>query len=233
MNTLVTPQPTSRKKVKKHTGVGINDFPYEITKHLKDENGKNKCVWTDPCYHVWKGLLGRIYNTDIKRHRTYVGCTLYYDWHWLSKFNAWFYENWVEGWQLDKDILVVGNKEYCPKTCVFIPGYLNNLFTDARANRGMWPMGVHKDNKPVVKRAKRFIARCNDAVLGRLFLGIFHTPEEAHRAWQKEKVNQVKKAIDRFKAEPVGYKLEIELALLNRVELIQNDIDNNRETIKL
>lgn len=222
-----------RKKNRKILGVGTNDLDYEIFRTEKDAEGKVVGTWLDPCYHVWSCLLGRLYSKRKTRTRNYSDCTLYNDWYLLSNFHGWFYANWIKGWHLDKDILIKGNREYGPDTCRFIPDHLNTLLTDCAAARGEWPMGVHKDNKPVVKSAKRFIARCNDAVLGRLFLGIFHTPEEAHRAWQKEKVNQVKKAIDRFKAEPVGYKLEIELALLNRVELIQNDIDNNRETIKL
>ena len=227
------PNLTRIKKTKKYLGVGINDLDYEVIKHERTPTGKYVCVWTDPCYPVWGGIIERVYNKNPKRHRVYIGCSLFNEWHWLSKFRSWFYDNWVEGWHLDKDILIKGNKEYCPDNCRFIPKYLNNLFTDCAANRGKWPIGVHKDIKPVVKKAKRFVARCNDAVLGRLCLGVFHTPEEAHKAWQKEKINQINKAIDRFRNEPVGYRKDVEEALLSRIKDIQNDIDNNQETIKL
>lgn len=39
-------------------------------------------------------------------------------------------ENWkphMEGWHLDKDILLKGNKVYSPETCAFVPAKINSL----------------------------------------------------------------------------------------------------------
>jgi len=225
-----------RTKPKLHTGHGINDYEYEITRHEINDDGKYVCVWTDPCYSIWKGLLARIYRPDtVKQARVYMGCSLYYDWHYLSKFQAWFSENWVEGWSLDKDILVYGNKIYGPDTCRFVPNYINNLFTGGGSTKGEQPIGVHKDRTPIAKNkpCKRFIARCSDSSNGRVYLGLFYTAKEAHKAWQEEKINQINNVIDRFRHEPIGYKVELEEALLKRIKMLQEDIDNGRETVKL
>ena len=44
--------------------------------------------------------------------------------------------------QLDKDILIKGNKEYNPNTCCFVDIRLNSLFTKDNAMRGKYPIGV-------------------------------------------------------------------------------------------
>lgn len=223
-----------RKKNRKILGVGTNDLDYEIFRTEKDAEGKVVGTWLDPCYHVWSCLLGRLYSKRKTRMRNYSDCTLYNDWYLLSNFHGWFYANWIKGWYLDKDILIKGNREYGPDTCRFIPDYLNTLLTDCAAARGEWPIGVYKINDPTRKIIKRFMSRCCDATIGkRLFLGTFNTPEEAHKAWQKEKINQINKAIDRFRNEPVGYRKDIEEALLSRIEAIDDDMINNRETFKL
>lgn len=202
----------------------------------RNVNGKKKMVWKDGCYFVWKGVLSRVYATNYENPnlRTYVDCTICEEWHYASCFKTWYDINFVSGWHLDKDILVRGNKEYGPNTCAFVPTYINNLFTDSSRNRGEWPIGVHKTSRATKKpNAKNFVARCSDAVLGRLFLGLFSTPEDAHKAWQKEKINQVQKAIDRFRLEVLGYRRDVEDALLQRIEDIKNDLNCNLETIKL
>ena len=43
---------------------------------------------------------------------------------------------------LDKDILVKGNKVYSPSTCIFVPFEINGQFTKANTRRGSCPIGV-------------------------------------------------------------------------------------------
>lgn len=49
-------------------------------------------------------------------------------WKYLSNFKKWYDEHYVEGWHLDKDILMQGNKFYSPETCCFVPFEINVLF---------------------------------------------------------------------------------------------------------
>ena len=48
------------------------------------------------------------------------------------------------GWELDKDILVKGNKIYSPDTCCFVPKEVNTVFTKRQSKRGDYPIGVIK-----------------------------------------------------------------------------------------
>lgn len=95
------------KKKKRVWGVGINDC--EI-------RSKEKVVI------VWRDMLQRCYDSNfVENNHTYTGCSVCDEWLYLSNFKKWFEENYVEGYQLDKDILVKGNKVYSPETCCFVP----------------------------------------------------------------------------------------------------------------
>lgn len=88
-----------------------------------------------------------------------------------------------EGRQLDKDLLMPGNKYYSPETCVFICQEVNKLLCDAGSIRGEWPIGVCW-----AKREQKFLSRCCNPANGRHeFLGYFDCPHVAHEAWRKKK----------------------------------------------
>lgn len=78
---------------------------------------------------VWDGILCRCYSEDrVIKFPSYRDCTVHEDWHNFQNFAKWFEENYIEGWHLDKDILVPGNKIYGPDTCCFVPQEINNNF---------------------------------------------------------------------------------------------------------
>lgn len=149
-------------------GVGINDASY-VT------NGKTVC----PFYSKWRDMLGRCYSKTT--YRTYEGCTVCDDWRLFSKFKAWMEAQDWEGKELDKDLLIQGNKVYSPDTCVFVSKEVNTFTTKCQASRGEYPIGVclHKESG-------KFVAQCR--VDGKKkHLGIFTTVEQAHNAWVNKK----------------------------------------------
>lgn len=81
-------------------------------------------------YVVWKDMLKRCYATNEKtrqKHNSYDDVTVCDSWLFYPNFKAWFDNNYVEGFQLDKDIYQYGNKQYSPSSCVFVPSYINCL----------------------------------------------------------------------------------------------------------
>ena len=145
-------------------------------------------------YNHWNNMLHRCY--DSKKHKinpTYIGCFVCKDWMYLSNFKNWFDENYVEGWCLDKDILVKGNKEYSPGKCCFVPNEINVLFTKRTANRGKYPIGVSMD-----KRNNRFNAYVNRGNR-QDYLGSYSTPEEAFKAYKKAKEEWIKEVANKWK----------------------------------
>jgi len=72
-------------------------------------------------YKVWTSMLRRCYNSKLQeRHPTYKGCFVCKEWHNFTNFHKWFEENYIEGYELDKDCIYFGNKEYSPTFCKFV-----------------------------------------------------------------------------------------------------------------
>lgn len=177
------------KKRKLLYGVGVNDADYvvEIKEHQGYVNGKQKQrrIWVCPFYRVWGNMLHRGYSDKWKnKHPTYEDCAVCDEWLIFSKFRAWMETQDWEGKQLDKDILVSGNKLYHPAACIFVSGILNKFITERHNDRGEWPIGVSWH-----KASNRFIANCSNPFTGeRGYIGLFVNPEEAHQAWLERKL---------------------------------------------
>jgi len=96
-------------------GIGINDSEY-ITDYKVD--GKRlRC----PYYKTWMDMLNRCYSDNYQsKHPTYIGCTVTEEWHTFSVFKEWIISKKWESKELDKDVLIIGNKIYSQKTCIFV-----------------------------------------------------------------------------------------------------------------
>ena len=148
-------------------------------------------------YNTWHSMMDRCYNSKhSERYPTYAECEVCEAWHNFQVFAAWFEENYYEveneSTQLDKDILEKGNKVYGPDTCVFVPKYINSLFTKSNAIRGKLPIGVYyvaenKYSSDINKRGKR----CH--------LGYYETPEEAFYVYKSYKERHIKQVADEYK----------------------------------
>lgn len=142
-------------------------------------------------YRKWNHMKTRCSNPTIWIKRPhYQGCTV--DDRWKDDFQqfAHDYENMIgyglPNRQLDKDILFNGNKIYGPDTCILVPQDINILFTSCKNVRGQYPIGVTYDKKPPHYKAR---LRKHGA---RVFIGCYHTPEEAYEAYKHAKEAHIK-----------------------------------------
>ena len=151
-------------------------------------------------YDKWKGMLRRCY--CIESHKTnpsYEDVTVCEEWHNFQNFAEWFNsqlfsENVDENgkpFQLDKDILVKGNKVYSPETCCFVPQEMNTLLTSSKRARGAYPLGVKCDGKN-----KKYIAGTK-GVTG--YLGLYETVEDAFQAYKVVKEVHIKEVAEKWK----------------------------------
>jgi len=148
-----------------------------------------------PWYRAWSNMLARCYSqTYSAKHTTYIGCSVCAEWHKLSNFKKWFDKNYVQGYHLDKDILVPGNKIYSPRTCCYIPQVLNSIFSDSGATRGSCAIGVYYD-----KHRNNFQAYMRNGIQ-RVRFGRYPTEAEAHSVWLSAKRKHVKTTADRLLA---------------------------------
>ena len=107
-------------------------------------------------YKIWYNMFLRCYDEKVQEKQpSYKRCFVDEQWHNFQNFAEWFDKNYnpeiMEGWHLDKDILVKGNKIYSPETCCFVPQEINTLIISCKAKRGELPIGVSK-------KGKRFLA---------------------------------------------------------------------------
>lgn len=170
-------------------GIGINDADYAVVKWRPIEyaNGQRKreLVWICPFYRVWQSMLMRCYSTKYQeRYPTYIGCTVSGEWLLFSNFRAWMDKQDWEGMQLDKDLLLEGNKVYGAEKCVFVSRMVNIFTIDRGNDRGEWLIGVDW-----YKRKNKFRSSCsNPFTKKREHLGYFTCEQEAHQEWLKRKL---------------------------------------------
>ena len=115
-------------------------------------------------YTLWCNMLRRCYSDGFKKQQpTYEGCEVSdkfksyeYFYEWCHKQIGFNNEGNGNPFQLDKDLLVKGNKVYSEYTCVFIPREINQLLTKCTASRGEHLIGICWD-----KRYKSFKAQIN------------------------------------------------------------------------
>ncbi|HGF9808161.1 TPA: hypothetical protein ACJEWJ_005878 [Klebsiella quasipneumoniae] len=75
----------------------------------------------------------------------YLDVTIAEEWYEFENFYNWYVVNYVEGWHLDKDIKVEGNRQYGPDTCIMVPAVINSLFTRSDSMHGY--KGVYFDSR--------------------------------------------------------------------------------------
>lgn len=165
-------------------GVGINDIP-------------DFCL--DKCYTVWHSMLRRSYSEVYKlRKPTYWDVYTEEQWHRLSKFKAWFDVNYINGYELDKDILVPGNRMYGEETCCFIPQQINSALIKTKSSTDL-PLGVS-----IKKHTGKYIAQMStiteDGKRIGVHLGSFTNPEAASQAYKQGKESYIKELAERWKS---------------------------------
>lgn len=205
-----------RKRLKKVYGVGINDADYRVHEfeYERGQDGNlriSKRLWTCPFYSTWREMLRRCHSPAFKKKQTgYENVTVCEEWLLFSNFKEWMESQSWEGRQLDKDLLVEGNKVYGPDTCVFIPSELNQFFKERANDRGDYLLGV-----TVKKSSLGYYAKCSDPFTGkRVSLGRHSTEQEAHLAWKRYKNILANKYADILEEE--GYEPRIIVALRSR-----------------
>lgn len=163
-------------------GVGINDLDEPISykgKHFK-------------FYLVWRSMMYRCYYEGFhNRENTYSDCFVCEEWTYLSNFKRWFEDNYVDGYELDKDILSDGNREYAPNKCCFVPKQINNLIKKSQICYKSIHNGITKsrnDNFCVtIQKRKRKI----------VFKGI-NSLEEAIIIYNEEKTKYIHELADEY-----------------------------------
>ena len=147
-------------------------------------------------YKLWSSMLNRCYDkTYQRRFPTYKDCEVSEYFKCYDNFHIWCNEQ--KGfkerlWQLDKDLLITGNKLYSEETCVFLPVSINLAIVKPVKVRGL-PVGVSlsSDGRYFVARISRY-GKCKK-------LGIFKDVESAKQAYLCAKKNYLLDLANKYK----------------------------------
>ena len=149
-------------------------------------------------YNLWQHMLKRCYSDKYqKKYPTYKGCEVSDKLKSYEYFYEWCHKQigfGNQGWHLDKDLLVKGNKVYSEDSCVFIPAEVNTLLVKSTASRGEHLIGVCWSNTH-----KAFKAQVSKSKGKREYLGSFATEIEAFNAYKVVKESFIKEQANNWK----------------------------------
>jgi hypothetical protein len=146
-----------------------------VGKYLAFSNGIE-----EPAYNLWIGMLNRCYYVkSLKASPTYRDCTVAKEWHNYQNFAKWYEDNYVEGYQLDKDIKVEGNRVYGPDTCMFVTSQENSEKANAKHYTLVSPKGT-------VVEVYNLMSFCRDNNLNTYCLySVMSGNRKHHKGWTK------------------------------------------------
>lgn len=184
---------SSKTKRKTVCGVGVNDADYVVNPRISGVR--------HPChaYSTWRSMIERCEDQEYKdKHPAYRDAVVCNSWISFMSFRVWYLDNYIDGFDIDKDLLSCGGKVYSPDTCIFIPRWLNTFISMDRKDNGL-PAGVHFD----VSRGK-YKATSKDGV-NTANLGRYASAEEASKAY-------------------INFKLEKAMLRKSEIELIADGL---------
>jgi len=131
-------------------------------------------------YKKWTDMIQRCYSEKSQeKSPAYKEVTVCEEWKCFQNFAKWAEEIYVDGFDLDKDIKIKGNKIYSPKTCCFVPNEVNCLFKKPKIKKDGLPTGVRKEGlgyrADISKNGKKY------------YIGNFKSISESFEAYKNEK----------------------------------------------
>jgi hypothetical protein len=175
---LIKANSLSLSKRRSIHGVGINDAEYIVQPTVKG------VTYICPYYTKWCGMIKRCYSDKYQgKYPSYIGCTVINEWLIFSKFKEWMESQDWKGKELDKDLLIQGNKIYSPEACMFVSQAVNSLLVGS--SKAIMKRGISRH-----KKTNTFNARVG--INGkRKSLGYFKTKKEASEAYKTAKSENI------------------------------------------
>ena len=168
----------------------------QIEDYILDCDGVLKKRKDLKSYSLWCGMMRRSESFDYKAMKpTYKDCTVSENFKSFKYFHNWCLDQkgyGIDNFELDKDILIKGNKHYSEDTCCLVPKQINMLFVFASNKKSNLPLGVsyNKSNGYFVSSVSTGDGK---------IVKYSKTPEEAFLKYKKDKENHIKSMADKFK----------------------------------
>lgn len=169
-------------------GFGINDIP-ELT-FYKTKDGKTELT---QAYKTWAGMIDRCYRPGHEvKFKAYADCSVCEKWKYFSNFNQNIFI-YIEGFDIDKDILIKGNKVYSPEACCFVPRVINLIFAKNKTRKSNLTRGVKYR-----KYGNRYSAEISINGKTKL-IGYFKDINSAAKAYNQTRKEYISEIVDKYK----------------------------------
>ena len=156
------------------------------------------------CYIIWCSMLKRCYyeKPDTRRNfNTYSQSIVSENFKHFKHFRSWCkdqigFESKDDAgktFQLDKDILIKGNKIYSEDTCCFVPAEINSIFTLRKNGRGNNPLGVYFNTK-LLKYSASLSRNGNSK-----YLGLYEDKNSAFNAYKQAKECYIRETANKWR----------------------------------
>ena len=173
-----------------------NTLSYSSCGAILDVVGKTEGA-ASKAYKLWCGMMNRCYSAKTHERRPrYSVCEVSEYFKKFSNFRDWCDKQTsfgVDGFDLDKDLLIKGNSVYSEHTCCFLPQEINKSLQKTNKLRGNLPIGVCFDKSRGKYRAaiKMYGKHVN--------LGRFECKFEAFQAYKVAKEGYLKELAEKWK----------------------------------
>lgn len=155
-------------------------------------------------YQKWVSMLTRVHDDKyLSKHPSYRNVTICKEWYDYANFKRWFDSVTFKekGWELDKDLKVIGSEIYSPDTCSFVPKNINYLLLDSgKTIYTDLPKGVTYH-----KRVGKYYMQCQIAD-GKYKKQYFETIELALNAYMKLKASVIRERVNSYNLDPAVFK---------------------------
>lgn len=140
---------------------------------------------------IWKAMKNRVNN-----RKAYLDCTISENFENFQFFLDWYRNQSGSnlGWEVDKDLLTKGNRQYGEDTCVLLPREINMALSTQKSSRGKLPRGVTYD-----KSKNKYAVKCSAGNNKQQFLGKFDNIEDAFLSYKNFKELVLKSLAFKYK----------------------------------
>ena len=154
-------------------------------------------------YNLWQALLGRCYCDKFHvKCPTYKDCSVSDNFKYYPYFKSWCQQQIGFGclddkgnhFELDKDLLIKGNKVYSEDTCCFIPREITVALIYNQTKKGKHPIGVSYS-----KVNNKFVVYVKKGDGSREYLGYFEDASVAFLAYKASKEAYLKELANKWK----------------------------------
>ena len=154
-------------------------------------------------YNLWQALLSRCYCDKFHiKCPTYKDCSVSDNFKYYPYFKEWcnnqigfnVLDDKGNHFELDKDLLIKGNKVYSEDACCFIPREINVALIYNQTKKGNHPIGVSYS-----KVNNKFVVYVKKGEGSREYLGYFEDASVAFLAYKASKEAYLKELANKWK----------------------------------